>query len=131
MGSFQGQQSQIRPAGGTGVRWAEEGAGPWEAFISGHPAKRWRSRWLLQEVAARLGGQVAWTSYADGGIHARYGDSYRAPAVASSVTTQVQAISRADLDYLSERLAGIVLDGAQRSIQTARRSSAMAGRASA
>lgn len=129
MGSFQGQQSQIRPAGGTGVRWAEEGAGPWEAFISGHPAKRWRSRWLLQEVAARLGGQVAWTSYADGGIHTH--DSYRPSAVASSVTTQVQAISRADLDYLSDRLAGIVLDGAQRSIQTARRSSAMAGRASA
>ena len=129
MGSFQGQQSQIRPAGGTGVRWAEEGAGPWEAFISGHPAKRWRSRWLLQEVAARLGGQVAWTSYANGGIHTH--DSYRPSAVASSVTTQVQAISRADLDYLSDRLAGIVLDGAQRSIQTARRSSAMAGRASA
>ena len=129
MGSFQGQQSQIRPAGGTGVRWAEEGAGPWEAFISGHPAKRWRSRWLLQEVAARLGGQVAWTSYADGGIHTH--DSYRPSAVASSVTTQVQAISRADLDYLSDRLAGIVPDGAQRSIQTARRSSAMAGRASA
>ena len=129
MGSFQGQQSQIRPAGGTGVRWAEEGAGPWEAFISGHPAKRWRSRWLLQEVAARLGGQVAWTSYADGGIHTH--DSYRPSAVASSLTTQVQAISRADLDYLSDRLAGIVLDGAQRSIQTARRSSAMAGRASA
>lgn len=67
------QQPRIRPAGGAGITWAEDGAGPWEAFISGHPGKRRRSRWLLEEVAHRLGGDVSWgTRYADGGIRDRY-----------------------------------------------------------
>lgn len=61
-----GQQPQIRPAGGGGVTWAEEGAGPWEAFISGHPGKRARSRAIADLTVRRLGGEVAWM--ADGGI---------------------------------------------------------------
>ena len=80
--SFRGQLPQIRAAGGAGVQWAEEGAGPWEAFISGHPAKRKRSRFILEDVAARLGGYVSWGSrYADGGVHTpRYAaTSYTAP----------------------------------------------------
>ena len=68
--SIGSQQPQLRPAGGRGILWAEEGAGPWEAFISGHPAKRRRSRWILEETARRLGGFVSWaTAYADGGLH--------------------------------------------------------------
>ena len=70
-------------AGGAGILWAEDGAGPWEAFLSGHPAKRRRSRWLLEETARRLGGSVNWaTAYADGGIH--YAPSYSAPPATSS-----------------------------------------------
>lgn len=68
-GSFRGAQPQVRKAGGAGVLWAEEGAGPWEAFVSGHPAKKTRSRSITSEVAARLGGMVVWAKpYADGGI---------------------------------------------------------------
>lgn len=63
---------QIRPAGGRGILWAEEGAGPWEAFISGHPGKRQRSRRIADETVQRLGGQVMWvTPYADGGMRDR------------------------------------------------------------
>ena len=92
--SIGAQQPQIRPAGGAGILWAEEGAGPWEAFISGHPAKRRRSRWLLEETARRLGGAVSWaTAYADGGIHTpHYGSNYSPPPVyASSRQAQVAA----------------------------------------
>ena len=90
-GSFGAAQPQIRPAGGAGVLWAEEGAGPWEAFISGHPGKRRRSRWLLEEVASRLGGQVSWaTAYADGGI--RYAPNYSPPPYASSARQAAQPV---------------------------------------
>lgn len=60
-----GQQPQIRQAGGAGLTWAEDGAGPWEAFISGHPGKRARSRSIASDVIARLGGVAV---FADGGI---------------------------------------------------------------
>lgn len=133
-GSFRTAQPQIRAAGGPGVLWAEDGAGPWEAFISGNPAKRPRSRWILAQVAAMLGGQVMWDQarrYADGGFHSMAAPYVPPQSSSVTVTTTGQAISRADLDYMADRMAGIVLDGAQRSIQTARRSSAMAGRASA
>lgn len=128
-GSFQGQQSQIRPAGGTGVTWAEHGAGPWEAFISGHPAKRSRSRWLMELVAARLGGQVMWgTAYADGGMRARYGDAYRPPAT-SSVTTQIMQPGPLDLSEAAlVRLAELIVQGARDTTYTARRAAYMAGR---
>lgn len=106
-GSFATAQPQIRPAGGAGVLWAEEGAGPWEAFISGHPAKRRRSRWLLEEVASRLGGQVSWaTAYADGGIHApvRYAPNYSPPPF---YTSAQQAQARLHPDDL-RALAGVL-----------------------
>ena len=71
-GSFATAQPQVRPAGGRGVLWAEEGAGPWEAFVSGHPARRERSRSITEDVAARLGGRVEWARpFADGGVLTR------------------------------------------------------------
>ncbi|MBD5829608.1 phage tail tape measure protein [Janibacter melonis] len=59
-GSFRTAQPQVRPAGGAGVLWAEEGAGPWEAFISGHPGKADRSKAIASDVVRMLGGQVSW-----------------------------------------------------------------------
>jgi TP901 family phage tail tape measure protein len=61
-------QPQIARAGGNGILWAEEGAGPWEAFISGHPAKRVRSRSIAADTVERLGGRVEWRRFADGGM---------------------------------------------------------------
>lgn len=63
-GSIGTKQPQIQRAGGKGLNWAEDGAGPWEAFISGHPLKRKRSRMIASDVVARLGGVA---SFADGG----------------------------------------------------------------
>lgn len=60
-GSVGSGQPSIRSAGGRGIRWAEEGAGGWEGFISGHPAKRLRSMSVAEEVVSRLGGAVRWT----------------------------------------------------------------------
>jgi len=66
--SIGSQQPQIQPNHGPGgIRWAEEGAGPWEAFVSGHPAKRARSRMIAAEAVGRLGGDVAWAN-ADGNL---------------------------------------------------------------
>lgn len=77
-GSFRTAQPQVRPAGGGGVLWAEEGAGPWEAFISGHPGKVDRSKAIASDVVRMLGGQVSWNpderliaAMASGGV---YGD---------------------------------------------------------
>lgn len=69
-GTFATAQPQIRPyMGPRGVLWGEEGSGPWEAFISGHPGKRLRSRRIADEVVARLGGRIDWiAAYANGGI---------------------------------------------------------------
>jgi TP901 family phage tail tape measure protein len=49
------QQPQIRLAGGAGMTWAEKGAGPWEAFISGNPANQKRSEDIWWETGRRLG----------------------------------------------------------------------------
>lgn len=73
MASFQGQSPQIRRAGGMGVTWAEEGAGPWEAFISGHPGKRARSEAIWRQTGHRLGLLEAAAAsrpekFADGGM---------------------------------------------------------------
>jgi hypothetical protein len=71
-GTLGAAQPHIRPAGGQGVRWAEEGAGPWEAFISGHPAKKVRSRGIAEDTVDRLGGAITWVKpMADGGTMTR------------------------------------------------------------
>lgn len=49
------QAPQVRAAGGGGMTWSEQGAGPWEAFISGHPGKRERSLAIWEDVGRRLG----------------------------------------------------------------------------
>lgn len=55
------QYPQIRPyTGPAGLTWSEEGSGPWEAFISGQPARKPRSKAIAEEVVARLGGEVQW-----------------------------------------------------------------------
>jgi len=59
-------QPQIRPfQGAAGVLWGEQGSGPWEAFISGAPQKKIRSRAIASDVVGRLGGVA---QFADGGI---------------------------------------------------------------
>lgn len=64
------QQPQLRPfSGPAGLTWSEEGSGPWEAFISGHPGKRDRSRGIADDVVTRLGGDITWM--ADGGLTGR------------------------------------------------------------
>lgn len=65
--SIGSQQPRIETNRGGGIRWSEWGAGPWEGFVSGHPAKRDRSRTITTEIASRLGGNVEWRN-ADGGI---------------------------------------------------------------
>lgn len=78
--SIGAQQPQIRPAGGAGITWAEEGAGPWEGFVSGHPRKKPRSRAITSDIVDRLGGRVEW--YADGGVRSmspHEGRTYVAP----------------------------------------------------
>jgi hypothetical protein len=65
--SIGAQQPQVRPySGPNGILWSELGSGPWEAFISGHPAKRDRSRTIADDVVSRLGGQIQW--FANGGL---------------------------------------------------------------
>ena len=54
----------------------EAGSGPWEGIVSGHPAKRPRSRVITEEIARRLGGDVQWR-FADGGF---FGDGSSLPA---------------------------------------------------
>ncbi len=84
------QQPQIQTnRGPAGIQWAETGAGPWEAFVSGHPAKRDRSQQIASEVVSRLGGSVEWRN-ADGGVrdyqqYSRSGDS-RPPIVINTTT---------------------------------------------
>lgn len=64
--SIGSQQPQIQPNHGpAGIQWAETGAGPWEAFISGNPAKAERSRAIATDVVDRLGGAV---QFAAGGV---------------------------------------------------------------
>lgn len=67
-GSIGTKQPQIQLAGGAGLNWAEDGAGPWEAFISGHPGKRDRSRAIATTVVSRLGGVA---HFADGDLIGR------------------------------------------------------------
>ncbi len=60
-------EALIQAAGGKGlVNWAEEGAGPWEAFIPGAESKRPRAVGILRDVADRFG--YGLVQMADGGI---------------------------------------------------------------
>ena len=101
VGSFATAHPQIRPAGGAGVLWAEEGAGPWEAFISGHPAKAERSRSIWLETGRRLGMIQA---YADGGVASRH---YVSAQPAPRVTVSAPASPAPSWDY--DALAGALV----------------------
>jgi len=72
--SLRDLQPQIIPsqAARGGLLVAEEGAGPWEGFVSGHPSKRGRSRDITEDIAGRLGGAITWVKpMADGGTMTR------------------------------------------------------------
>ena len=88
-GRIGSQQPQLRPAGGRGILWAEEGAGPWEGFVSGHPHKRPRSRAITEDIASRLGGRVEW--FADGGVRERTSRAYVAPQAPAQASAAVDS----------------------------------------
>lgn len=69
-GSVGSMSPGIHPyAGKAGIIMNEQGSGPWEGIVSGHPGKRKRSRMITEEIASRLGGAVSWgAAYADGGM---------------------------------------------------------------
>ncbi len=89
--SIGSQQPRIETNRGGGIRWSEWGAGPWEAFVSGHPAKRDRSREIATETVGRLGGTVEWRN-ADGGLR-DYQQYARTPSQGPSVTVQVTTVN--------------------------------------
>jgi len=77
-GKIGAQQPQIRPySSPRGLLWSEEGSGPWEAFISGHPAKRDRSLRIWLDVGRRLGAIAA---HAEGGLQEYRNAAVRAPS---------------------------------------------------
>ena len=81
-GSLASGWPQIAPTRPGGILWAEDTRAPWEAFISGDPAKAARSREIAELVVGHLGGQVAWArAFADGGLITR---NMAAPRPASS-----------------------------------------------
>jgi TP901 family phage tail tape measure protein len=115
-GSFGTAQPQIRAAGGAGIRWAEDGAGPWEAFISGHPAKADRSRMILEDTANRLGGQVQWLkAYAGGGIHERYATRPAPMAMAPSTPASITETTMQPV--IIERFYGTIADAEHEAAQ--------------
>jgi len=103
------QQPQIQPnRGPAGIQWSETGAGPWEAYTSGHPLKRARSRAITEEVAARLGGQVSWESYAEGAIRGATTYTTRNVGSSSSPAAGLEpAAIRAALDGATLRLGPV------------------------
>lgn len=112
-------------AGPAGVIMNEDGSGPWEGIVSGHPGKRGRSRAITEDIAKRLGGRVEWM--ADGGVmqYQLGGGASDPSGFARAVVTALaggsasQALTVADLraaldgatlnldgvDYLSNRTA--------------------------
>lgn len=124
-GSLGAAQPRIAPAGGKGILWAEEGAGPWEAFISGHPGKRTRSRSIAEDTVARLGGQIQWLqAYADGGMRDRV-----AMSPARSVGYSPQSLS----ETIDQRIDQIIVyantfDEIERQARAKQRQAALDGR---
>lgn len=116
-------QPQIARAGGAGILWAEEGAGPWEAFISGHPAKRARSRTIATDTVERLGGRVEWRRFADGGFATGAPRTVTAPTIVTPVGPQR---IEGTLD-LGNGLTGIVRGVLHQEAAAARGGSSMAG----
>lgn len=120
------QQPQIQPNHGKrGITWAETGAGPWEAFISGAPEKADRSRSIADQVVGRLGGVVQWM--ADGGRlsgplqHIADGGTGQQGWARSNPVTAPPSVSPAHLEAAVNRAvngARFVLDiGSQQSLK--------------
>ena len=98
-GTIGSAQPQIAKAGGRGINWAEEGAGPWEAFISGHPAKKVRSRGIAEDTVDRLGGAITWVKpMADGGTMTRsMADQVRGLSPRAAGSGGVTVVNRFDV----------------------------------
>ena len=98
VGSIGSRSPGIYPyAGQAGVVMNEEGSGPWEGIVSGHPAKRGRSRAITTDIARRLGGEVTWM--ADGGVlqYQPSGSSDVARAFAAAVSQQSDRLTADDI----------------------------------
>ena len=104
-GRIGSQQPQIRRAGGEGILWAEEGAGPWEAFISGHPAKSARSKQIWLETGRRLGMVEA---HADGGVRQHANRTYVTPQPRVTVQAPAQASAAIDSRAIGAAVAAQV-----------------------
>lgn len=133
-GTFGSAQPQIAPAGGRGVTWREDGAGPWEAFISGHPAKRDRSVAIWQDTGRRLGVTLSDAMrsairMADGGTLARATYSTPAASTAQAVPVSIDyARLAAEIVRANERgLTQPIFDAASGGL-AARRTRNTAGR---
>ncbi len=104
VGSIGSRTNGIYPyAGKGGVIMNEDGSGPWEGIVSGHPGKRGRSRVITEEIVRRLGGDVAWR-FADGGVMGGSASGGMA-GVASLGGSSASAIREA-LDGLNVRITG-------------------------
>lgn len=90
VGSVGSRSPGIYPyAGQGGVVMNEAGSGPWEGIVSGNPSKRGRSRVITEEIARRLGGDVAWRA-ADGGFMGSGGST---PARSDAIASLADAIA--------------------------------------
>lgn len=110
------QQPQISPnRGPMGIMWAETGAGPWEAFISGHPAKRGRSIDIWERTGDMLG--LRFQRFDSGGFFGGAGGPVTAqvgPVTARLSTTDIwefaHAVSRVTVSLngraVSQELGG-------------------------
>lgn len=102
-GSIGSRSPGIYPYRRGGVLMNEEGSGPWEGIVSGHPGKRVRSRAVSEMIVDRLGGDVVWR-FANGGVWGNPG-----PGTPSGASAGVDygAIGRA----VRAGMAGVTLRG--------------------
>ncbi|WP_406172253.1 phage tail tape measure protein [Streptomyces sp. NBC_00996] len=84
--------AQIAPAGSWRIWGEPETLG--EAYVPLSPAKRARSKAVVEDVVGRFGGQVEW--FANGGVTGRTGRDY-APVVAGSFKRAKGAAAMADV----------------------------------